>query len=213
VPPVPTAPASSTPAGQNTVEAVLTPFPAVAPNADLGGTVVEVAQGGGRPIPPGGAVLVARGTQAERLAAEAPVGGTVTVRLLAASLAGVAHAIGGGPLLVRNGRPVYRSGDDFSTGELALWQARSAVGQRADGRLLLVAVDGRQPGYSAGMTNFELALTMVRLGAVTAGGLTIGAATALAHDGKLLSRPPGGERAVADALLVWYVGSKRPPGR
>ena len=37
---------------------------------------------GGTPIPPGGAVLVARGTAAERLQAEAPVGRTVKIRLI-----------------------------------------------------------------------------------------------------------------------------------
>jgi hypothetical protein len=29
-----------------------------------------------------------------------------------------------------------------------------------DGRIILVTVDGRRPGYSVGMTNFELALTL-----------------------------------------------------
>ncbi len=33
------------------------------------------------------------------------------------------------------------------------------MGQLADGRIILVAVDGDQPGYSAGMTSFELAQT------------------------------------------------------
>ena len=36
---------------------------------------------------------------------------------------------------------------------------RAGVGQLADGRIILVAVDGDQPGYSAGMTSFELAQT------------------------------------------------------
>ena len=31
----------------------------------------------------------------------------------------------------------------------------------------MVVVDGRRPGYSVGMTNFELAQALVRLGAVT----------------------------------------------
>lgn len=204
---------AATPASANTVEAVLSAFPAASANVGLSGTVVDIRQGGARPIPADGAVLVARGTQAGRLAAEAPLGSAVTVRLLSSALTGVLHAVGGGPLLVRSGRPVYRSGEEFSTSELALWQPRSAVGQRADGRLLLVAIDGRQPGYSTGVTNFELGQAMARLGAVTAGGLTVGSATTMAHDGKLLSRPAGGERAVADALLVWYAGQKRPPGK
>ena len=85
---------------------------------------------------------------------------------------------------------------------------RTAIGQRADGKILLVAVDGKQPGYSVGVTNFELALAMMQLGAVTASALDAGGSTTMAFDGQLLSRPsdPAGERPVADALLVAYTG-------
>jgi hypothetical protein len=61
------------------------------------------------------------------------------------------------------------------------------------------------------MTNFELATTMVRLGAVTAAALGAGPQAALAFDGKLLSRPPGPERPLADALLLAYAGVYAPP--
>ena len=83
-----------------------------------------------------------------------------------------------------------------------------AVGQRADGRILLVAVDGRQPGYSTGMTTFELAQTMVRLGAVTASSFDAGGSTTMAFEGKLLNSPsdPGGERAVAGSHLLVAAG-------
>src|SRR5207244_11104585 len=86
------------------------------------------------------------------------------------------------------------------------------VGQTADGRILLVAVDGRQPGYSTGLTNFELALTMMRLGCVTASALDAGGSTTMAFDGKVLNRPsdPGGERAVAGALTAFHHGVYAP---
>src|SRR4029450_12888593 len=91
-------------------------------------------------------------------------------------------------------------------------QPRSGVGQTADGRIVLVAVDGRQPGYSTGLTNFELALLMMRLGAVTASALDAGGSTTMAFDGKLLNRPsdPGGERPVAETLAVLYSGVYAP---
>ena len=66
---------------------------------------------------------------------------------------------------------------------------RTAVGQLADGRLVLVVVDGRSRGYSVGMTNFELAQTLMRLGAVTAMALDGGGSTTIAFDGTLLNRP------------------------
>ena len=71
---------------------------------------------------------------------------------------------------MRNGKPVFRTREDFTTDQLAARDARAGVGQLADGRIVLVAVDGGQPGYSVGMTTYELAQTMVRLGAVTAAG-------------------------------------------
>jgi flagellar hook assembly protein FlgD len=78
---------------------------------------------------------------------------------------------------------------------------------------VLVVVDGGRLGYSVGMTNFELALTMVRLGCVTASALDSGSSSAMAFDGSLLDRPssPGGEAAIADALLVAYYGAYVPP--
>ncbi|HMI99851.1 MAG TPA: phosphodiester glycosidase family protein [Gaiellaceae bacterium] len=204
----------ATPAAQGTVEVTLDPFPPAAPATDLTGTVVAVKPAGGTPIPPGGAVLVARGTSSGRLASEAQVGQTVTVRLiLRPQWGGVVDAVGGGPLIVRDGQPVFRALESFTSNQLSLRNPRTAVGQRTDGRIILVAVDGRQPGYSTGLTNFELAQTMVRLGAMTASALDAGGSTTMAFDGQLLNRPsdPGGERQVADGLFVFYYGVHAPP--
>ncbi len=109
---------------------------------------------------------------------------------------------------MRNGRPVFRANEAFSAAQLFTRTARSAVGQTADGRILFVTADGARPGYSLGMTTFELALAMMRLGAVNAAGLGTGAPAALAFDGKLLSRPSAraGEVPVSDALFVQYDG-------
>jgi hypothetical protein len=203
----------TTPPGEAAVQAVLAPFPATVPNADLVGNVVDLHQGASTPIPANGAVLVGRDAQAGKLVAEAPLGSRVVVRLdLAPEWRDVPNAIGGGPVLVRAGRPVFGSGEAFPLAELALRRPRTAIGQLADGRVLLVVADGRA-GYSAGMTNFELALTMVRLGAVTAAALDGGAAATLAFDGRVLNRPtaPGGEAAVAEALILSYSGVYAPP--
>src|SRR5919202_1397450 len=202
-----------TPAESNAVAVTLESFPAARPNADLTATVTQVAQGGNQPIPPGGAVLVAR-ADAQFLTQEAPVGTTLSVNLLLTpQWRNVTDALGGGPIIVRNGKPVFRSLELFTPAQLATRNPRTAVGQTADGRILLVAVDGRQPGYSTGLTNFELALLMMRLGAVTASALDAGGSTTMAFDGKLLNRPsdPGGERAVAETLAVLYKGVYAPP--
>ena len=83
-------------------------------------------------------------------------------------------ALGGGPVLVKNGKAVFRSLEDFTNDQVASRAPRAGVGQLADGRIVLVAVDGNQPGYSAGMTSFELAQTLQRLGAVTAAAVESG---------------------------------------
>ena len=205
----------ATPAATGVVEAVLSPFPPATPNTDHFGTVVQVGETrGGTRIPPNGAVIVARGTGAARLAVEAPVGTSVFVRFaLTPDWAGVPDALGGGPVLVRNGKPVFRANEAFTLDQTGHRHPRSAVGQLANGRVILVAVDGRQPGYSVGMTSFELALLMVRLGAVSASGLDGGGSTTMAFEAQLLNRPsdPGGERAVAESLNVFYYGVYAPP--
>ncbi len=206
----------ATPPLPGSVAVVLFPFPAATPDVDLVAPVVESrVDGGGVPIPAGGAVLVARGQSAAAVTAEAVVGSAMTVRLsLRPAWPGVLAAFGGGPQLVRDGVPLYRSGEKFTTAQLGPRAPRSAVGQLADGRLLLVAVDGRQPGYSIGLTSFELAQALVRLGAVTGMGLDSGGSTTMAFDGTLLNRPSDGrERSISTAVMLLYRGvfASEPP--
>jgi hypothetical protein len=206
----------ATPPVAGSVAVVLFPFPAPTPEVDLAAPVVEVREGGGAvAIPRGGAVLVARGQSAAALRAETAVGETLTVRLsLRPAWPGVLSAFGGGPQLVRDGVPLYRSGEKFTTRQLGPRAPRSAIGQLADGRVVLVAVDGRQPGYSIGLTSFELAQALVRLGAVTAIGLDSGGSTTMAFEGALLNRPSDGhERSIATAVMLLYRGvfAAEPP--
>ena len=205
----------TTPAVAGAVEAIVSPLPATTPNVDLTGPVTAQAQNGNTPIPPGGAVLSARGTAAQRLLEEAPVGTTVTIRLLVnPDITGLTDAVGGGPALVRDAKPIFRAKGLLSTAQLAR-NALTGVGQLAEGLIVMVVVDGRRPGYSVGMTNFELAQTLVRLGAVTATGLDGGGSSTMAFDGALLNRPSdgGGERPVSEGLFVLYTGVvAAPPG-
>jgi hypothetical protein len=115
-------------------------------------------------------------------------------------------------VLVRDGTPVYRANEAFTISQIAPRNPRSAVGQLADGRIVLVVVDGRQSGYSVGMTTFEMAQTLVRLGAVRGMGLDSGGSSALAFEGGLLNRPSDGrERAISTALMIQYFGVYVPP--
>ena len=204
---------AATPPAAGVTEAVIYPFAALTPGSDLSGNVVQFTQGGNTPIPAGGAVLSATGGSAQKLDAEAPPGARVTIRyLLSSGWATDIDAIGGGPLLVRNGKAVFRAFEDFSATILAPRIARTAIGQRRDGSIVMVVADAGQVGYSVGLTNYELAQQLVRLGCVTGAGLEPGASSTMAFDGQLLNRPsdPSGERALSEGLLVSYAGVYAP---
>jgi hypothetical protein len=204
---------AATPAEDGVVEDVIGTLPGLQPNAVTTGVVTQVNGAGGTAIPPGGAVLVSRGAQAPHLSAEAPVGATVEIRpTLTPNWSGKLAAIGGGPLLVSGGKAVFRANEAFDDSVLNARGARSAVGQLPDGRILLVTVEGGGSAYSAGMTNYELAVAMVHLGAVTAMGLGSGTPAGMAFDGALLTRPATkAEQPIGDALFLSYTGVYAAP--
>jgi Phosphodiester glycosidase/FlgD Ig-like domain len=203
---------SATPIVQNAAVAVLDPFPAAGVDADLNATVSAVGTGQVS-IPPDGAVLVSTGTDAARLQAEAAEGVDVTVRLiLPDAWSSVVSAVGGGPQLVKGGKPVFATAENFDPVALTIRQPRTAVGQLADGHVILVTVDGGRPGYSVGMTNYELAKAMATLGAVTAAGLQYGRFVTAAFDGEVVNRLSQARQVpVKEALLVQYAGVYAPP--
>jgi flagellar hook assembly protein FlgD len=205
----------ATPALEGTVEATIEPLPPATTGGDVSGPVVLITRNGNTPIPRDGAVLVTRGTSGQRFLEEAPVGTPMAFRILLNpdwASGGVLDAIGGGPVLVRDGKPVFRAGEEFTTDQLAR-NPRTGIGQLANGRIVMVVTDGRARGYSVGMTNFELAQTMVRLGAVTAFALDAGGSSTMAFDGNVLNRPsdPGGERPVSECLCLLYSGVYASP--
>lgn len=200
-----------TPRVSGAFELVFARFPRAMLNGFLTGTVTAVRWGGGTAIPPRGAVLHARGSWRGRMRAEARVGTEVTVRLRMPDLPDdAADVIGGGPLLVRNGNPVRQADEYFSLGQLVPRHPRTAVGQLPDGRLLFVVADGRRL-WSHGVTNWQLARLMARLGAETAMGLDAGGSSTLAFDGRVLNTPSDeAPRPVSNALLLEYYGIHAP---
>ena len=205
---------TATPKEAGVVEAVIGTLPPAKLDTPLDGTVTQVVTTGQTRIPPGGAVLVARGAQSTaQLKAEAPVGQQVEFQLsLSPDWSSLASAIGGGPLLVQNGKPIFHAGEAFASRQLNTRQARGAIGQLSDGRIVLVSVDGTKPAYSIGMSNYELAVELSQLGATSAYGLGAGPASGLAFDGKMLTRPASGlTPKVSDALVLSYSGVYAAP--
>ena len=130
----------------------------------------------------------------------------------AAGLATSSDAIGGGPVSFGTAKPVYRANEAFTVSQIAPRHPRTAIGQLADGRIVLVVVDGRQPGYSVGMTTFEMAQTMMRLGAVTRDAARRRGIVDAGFDGTVLNRrPTGASGRSPTALMLQYYGVFAPP--
>ncbi|RYV52323.1 phosphodiester glycosidase family protein [Pengzhenrongella frigida] len=83
-------------------------------------------------------------------------------------------------------------------------QPRTAVGVIDANHLVFVVVDGRSPGYSAGVTMTGLAEIMQGLGATTAYNLDGGGSSTMYFDGALVNDPlgKGAERATSDILYI-----------
>jgi len=114
------------------------------------------------------------------------------------------YAVGGGPILIRGGRIVYRreANREFSDDQLVPPDARTAVAQKRNGDVIFYAVD-RGSG-SDGFTVAEVARDLKARGAVTAMAFDSGGSTAVSIDGTVLNRPAdGAERPVGNMLVYW----------
>lgn len=82
-------------------------------------------------------------------------------------------------------------------------QPRTAVGVIDENHLVFVVVDGRQSGYSEGVTLTELADILIDLGATTAYNLDGGGSSTMYFDGEVINSPSnGGERGTSDILYI-----------
>ncbi|MDQ0195337.1 phosphodiester glycosidase family protein [Paenibacillus wynnii] len=82
---------------------------------------------------------------------------------------------------------------------------RTAMGQRADGAIIFVVIDGRQPGYSIGANLYDVQQILLEHGAVIAANLDGGSSTVLVKDNKIVNKPSSeyGERYLPTAFLVF----------
>ena len=102
-----------------------------------------------------------------------------------------------GPVLVSNGEPA--SFDILSSGV----NPRTAIGQRADGAVLLLVIDGRQ-ARSLGATYSDLADIMLQYGAVNACNLDGGSSSGMWFNGEYINSRASllGDRPIPTAFLV-----------
>jgi exopolysaccharide biosynthesis protein len=176
-----------------------------------GGRVRSIQNGtGDAAIPPGGWVVSGHGASRAWVLKNMKEGARVElksrIRFRPTPPFTPEFVLGGGPRLVRGGRPAAASDPGiYPEGFAAARHPRTAAGVRADGRILLVTVDGRQPEMSVGMTIAELTALLIELGAVEAVNMDGGGSTAMVVRDRVINSPSDltGERAVGDALLVF----------
>ena len=96
------------------------------------------------------------------------VGQSVTLKWSMTGWPGVLDTIGGRPLLVRGGANVAPTTPCSGQSALYCKNPRTGVGVDASGRLLFAVVDGRQSGWSVGLTPTDFAGLFLHLGAVDA---------------------------------------------
>ena len=110
---------------------------------------------------------------------------------------GVRDAVDFGPVLIVNGEPAEVLG---SGGGL---NPRTVIGQRADGVVLLLVIEGRQP-HSLGASFADCIEQMLAFGAINAGNLDGGSSTMMMYQGKPLTAGASmyGSRTLPTVFLV-----------
>ena len=132
--------------------------------------------------------------------------GTTAAQLVAD---GVWNTLSFGPAVLEDGQVVDGIEDvevDTNVGNHSIQgeQPRTAVGVIGTNHLVFVVVDGRSPGYSAGVTMTGLAEIMQGLGATTAYNLDGGGSSTMYLNGQLVNDPlgQGKERGTSDILYI-----------
>ncbi|MCL1849172.1 MAG: phosphodiester glycosidase family protein [Clostridiales bacterium] len=110
---------------------------------------------------------------------------------------GIRDAVSFGPMLIVNGEAMEVKGAGSGL------NPRTAIGQRADGAILLLTIDGRQPN-SLGGTLGDVMDIMLRYEAVNAANLDGGSSTVMILDGALINVCCSlyGPRAMPNAIVV-----------
>lgn len=108
-----------------------------------------------------------------------------------------------GSWIVKNGQIVIGEKDAW-VGVMTNRDPRTVIGIKEEGSVILMTVDGRQPGYSAGLTGKELGQLLLKYGINDAAMLDGGASTEMIVEGKIVNRPSfkGRERPLGGGIIV-----------
>lgn len=110
---------------------------------------------------------------------------------------GVRDALSFGPAFIVNGEPAEVSGTSGGV------NPRTVIGQRADGAVLIMVIDGRQ-AHSLGATYKDCIDVMLKYGAINAGNLDGGTSTSMYYNGEIINSCASlyGPRYIPTAYIV-----------
>lgn len=118
---------------------------------------------------------------------------------------GVTEAVSFGPVLVENGKPVPTPGGEGLN-------PRTAIGQTANGTVILIVTDGRGASgpNDAGASFDDLKALMLKYHAKIAANLDGGSSATMVYHGKLMNKTADilGERKVATSIVVMPEGGQ-----
>lgn len=115
-------------------------------------------------------------------------------------------AFGGGPVLVQQNQVAISNNQEWKFAGKAIEDThpRTAIGYTKKGELIVLVIEGRNPGVAAGATLGQTATILRELGCVEALNLDGGGSSCMLINGKETIRPSDkeGQRAVP-AAMVW----------
>ena len=115
-------------------------------------------------------------------------------------------AVGGGPVLVQEGKVKITNNEELKFAGKALYDKhpRTAMGYTNNGKLIIMAVEGRFPGKAEGADLLQLATLLKDIGCVEALNLDGGGSSCLLVNGKQTIQPSDkeGQRPVPAVFII-----------
>ncbi len=107
------------------------------------------------------------------------------------------------PTLILNGKKVVEDSAGWGL------QPRTTIGQCANGVVLMLVMDGRQPGYSLGATMEDCADILLTYGAVNAAACDGGSSSVIGYNGEVINKPSARDMPTGRYLPnAWLVKRK-----
>lgn len=116
------------------------------------------------------------------------------------------QAVGGGPVLINQGKIQISNNEErkFAGKAINDKHPRTAIGYTVDGKIIVLAIQGRMKGLAEGATLPQMAKMMLELGCIEAMNLDGGGSSCMLVNGKETIKPsdPTGQRPIPAAFVV-----------